>query len=218
MPRLPDVSGCSIVLVGSFNPSIFHPQWFAKQNLLSNEQAEAAVIKLVLPQVCHFETENFVLQVMDTRFVMTSQPEASPALLKDFALGTFYILEHTPVKLMGLNCMMHFNLRSLESWHKLGDTLAPKTGWTDLEGRPGLLTLTIKSEREQPKGAIYHAKVESSTRFKEGIYFEMNEQYPATSEDEPLKELMDILDKRWEEMQNHAAKVIDNLFRWAAIE
>jgi hypothetical protein len=218
MPRLPDVRGCSIVLIGSFNPSIFHPQWFAKQNLLSEEQAKSANLKFVLPEVSQFETENFVLQVIAERFVLTSQAEASPALLKDFALGTFYVLEHTPVKMMGLNCMMHFDLRTPEIWHKLGDTLAPKAGWTDLEGRPGLLSLTIKSEREEPKGAIYHAKVESSMRFKQGIYFEMNEHYPAISEEEPLKELMGILDKRWEEMQNHAAKVIDNLFRWASIE
>lgn len=57
--RIPEISAGSIVMVGSFNPSIFHPQWFARQGLLSPAEADAAELKVQVPQICQFETERF---------------------------------------------------------------------------------------------------------------------------------------------------------------
>ena len=34
-----EVNGTSVALTGSFNPTIFQPQWFARQNLLPAEES-----------------------------------------------------------------------------------------------------------------------------------------------------------------------------------
>jgi hypothetical protein len=213
--RTPEISGASIVLVGSFNPKIFQPEWFARQGLLRNAEAEAADIKIVAPQICHFETESFIVQVTQERFLAASKPNVNSAPLRDLVQGTFFILEHTPVTAMGLNYQMHFAMGSEETWHLIGDRLAPKEGWQDvLEGRPGLLSMTIRTNWSNPPGTLYHVRVEPSMQVKHGVFFEANEHYPGR-ESEQLKGLMEILAKRWEEGQVYASRVTDHILAWA---
>jgi hypothetical protein len=216
MPDLiPEISGSTVVLVGSFNPKIFQPEWFARQKLLSQAEADAAEIKIIVPQISHFETENFIIQVTDDRFLAATKPNANPAPLRDLVQGAFFILEHTPVTAMGLNYQMHFATGSEQNWHQIGDRLAPKEPWSEvLEGRPGMLSLTILTQKDKPKGSLFRVKVEPSVVVKLGVYFETNEHYPAP-ENEPLKSLMSILGDRWEEAQTYASRVVNHIFSWA---
>lgn len=217
MPDLvPEISGGTIVLVGSFNPAIFHPEWFARQKLLSPSEADAAEVKIMVPQFSHFETEKFVLQVTQERFLVSSKPEANPMPLRDLVQGTFGILEHTPVTAMGINFSMHFAMGSEERWHQVGDRLAPKEGWREiLGGRPGMLSLTIHTKKASPEGAEIRAKVEPSVKIHFGVYFETNEHYPAQRV-EPLVGLMRILTERWEEAQVYASRLANHVLTWTA--
>jgi hypothetical protein len=212
---IPEISAATIVLIGSFNPKIFQPEWFARQQLLPQAETDAADIKVIVQQVSHFETERFVVQVTENRFLASTKPSANPAPLRDLVQGTFFILEHTPVTAMGLNCAMHFKMESEKTWHQVGDKLAPKEVWKEvLEGRPGLLSMTILTQKDKPKGAEFRVKVEPSVLVPQGVYFETNEHFPA-SETEPLKSLMDILGERWEETQIYASRVVSHVLAWA---
>lgn len=214
MPE-PEISGTNIVLIGSFNPKIFQPEWFLRQNLLPTSEAEAADIKVVHPEICFFETERFVIQVTSQRFLAASKTSANAEPLRDLVSGTFFILEHTPASAMGLNTQMHFQLSSEADWHKLGDNLAPKDGWASiLSGRPGMLSLTVQSGADPANGSRTTVKIEPSVRLKFGAYFEINENYPAQS-DNGLKELMDILRGRWAEAQTYAGKIASHILKWA---
>ncbi len=212
---IPEISGGALVLLGSFNPKIFQPEWFARQQLLPQAEADAAEMKILIPQVSHFETERFVIQVTTERFAVTSKASANPAPLRDLVQGTFFILEHTPVTAMGLNYLMHFAMGSEEKWHEIGDRLAPKEPWNQiLEGRPGLLSMTILTQMNEPNGSQFRIKVEPSAQVPFGVYFETNEHYPAP-ENEPLRGLMGILGERWEDAQIYAARVVNHILSWA---
>ena len=222
--RIPEVSGSFIVLLGSFNPVIFQPEWFARQGLMPKEQAEASKIRIIVPEFSQFETEQIMMQVTQDRFVASSKPNANPAPLRDLVQGTFFLLEHTPVKAMGLNRQMHFPLGSEEAWHQVGDKLAPKDPWNDIhEGSAGLQSLWITTargsniggwrEKDHP-GARYTVRVEPSTQVKFGVYFETNEHYPAP-ENEPLVGLLKILSERWDESQSHASRIANYILDWA---
>lgn len=211
----PEISGTNIVLIGSFNPKIFQPEWFLRQNLLPKSEAEAADIKVVHPEICYFETERFVIQVTSQRFLAASKAGANAEPLRDLVSGSFFILEHTPASAMGLNSQMHFQMNSEADWHKLGDKLAPKDGWEGiLSGRPGMLSLAIQSGIDPTNGSRTTVKIEPSVRLKFGAYFEINENYPARSED-GLKELMGILRERWAEAQIYAGKIASHIVQWA---
>jgi len=214
--RHPEVSGATIVLLGSFNPKIFQPQWFVRQNLLPEAEAEAAEIKIIVPQVCHFDTERFSVQVLEDRFTATSKPNTNSAPLRDLVQGAFFVLEHTPITAMGLNFHQHLAVASDEEWHKIGDKLAPKEGWKEvMTGRPGMRALLIETLLDEPKGVRFSVKVEPSGVVKpRGVYFETNEHYQGPT-DEPLKTLMGVLGSRWEEAETYASTVINHILGWA---
>jgi hypothetical protein len=214
MPE-PEISSGSIVLVGSFNPAIFQPEWFLRQNLLSKGEVESAEIKIVHPQICQFETERFFVQVSHDRFTVISKTSTNSEPLRDLVMGTFFVLEHTPVNALGLNSQMHFQMESVTAWHRLGDKLAPKEAWAEiLPGRPGMLSLSIITDRETPAGSKVHVKVEPSVRLKHGVYFETNEHYIAN--EGGLKSLMEIVRERWGESQTYARQIAYHILDWAS--
>ena len=101
---------------------------------------------------------------------------------------------------------------------KVGDRLAPKDGWKGIiEGRPGLLSMTIQSPLSAVPGALLNVKIETSGQISLGIYFETNEHYPA-SETTKLKDLMELLGKRWEEANVYSTAVVNHILDWAKNE
>lgn len=224
---VPEISGYQIVLLGSFNPKIFQPEWFARHNLLSQEQVAAADLKIITPQIAQFETEQTIIQATAQKFTAGSKVNAHPLPLRDVVHGAFSLLEHTPVTAMGLNSLMHFPMASEEAWHRVGDRLAPKEPWDSvLEGRAGLQSLSITTARginlggwreDAYPGARYTARIEPSLQLKFGVYFETNEHYPAP-ETAPLKSLLRILAERWEDVPVYASGVADRILGWATTQ
>ncbi len=209
-----EVNGTSVVLTGSFNPTIFQPQWFARQNLLPAEECEKAEIKVIAPQMCEFQTERFIIQVISERFAVLSKPDANPALLRDLAAGTFFTLEHTPLKALGLNRDMHFALPSEEVWHQIGDTLVPKDVWKRvLKGRIGMRALLVQAEvpgfpDEKQESTRLWVRIEPSSLVKFGLYIQVNEHFEAPKA-EASGYLIERIRSRWEGAYNYAAEVAD---------
>src|SRR5436190_5727882 len=103
--RRPELAGSSIVLVGSFNPAIFHPVWFAQQGLMPEAETVGPAnerggpkIEIIHSQIAAFQTESFVVNVTTDRFSVTTKPTKPGIALRDLVTGTFSVLEHTPVK------------------------------------------------------------------------------------------------------------------------
>src|SRR3954463_8544753 len=104
------IEAAAIILLGSFNPQIFQPTWFSAQGLIRKEEGESAKLQLIHPEIAAFSLEWAQLQVTPQRFGLeaSTTQQYSPELLRDLTLGTFRLLSHTPVKMMGLNRLFHF--------------------------------------------------------------------------------------------------------------
>ena len=50
----PEYGNVGIVLLGSFNPPIFRPEWFAKTGIISDEAAATAEIEVIHKQISAF--------------------------------------------------------------------------------------------------------------------------------------------------------------------
>ena len=118
MPTFPcEIEGMSAVLVGSFNPAIFHPQWLARHGLVSEAEAEAANIEIVRPELSVFTVGLLRMVVEQVRLrVETTTAEASGPV-RDLIIGAMHLLEQTPVSQMGINRAMHFKMPTEETWH-----------------------------------------------------------------------------------------------------
>jgi hypothetical protein len=172
----PELEAASIVMLGSFNPAIFQPRWLAVQKLIRPEEGENAKITTVQAELADFSTEWFQLQVLQHRFQITSQDPRQYAPLRDLAGGIFAILPHTPITALGLNRSFHFKMPSVESWHGIGNLLAPKDPWSPIMEAPGLRSLNMEGRRKQADGGILHVKVEPSVRVEHGLFVDINEE------------------------------------------
>jgi hypothetical protein len=127
----PEISEVAIVILGSLNPRIFTPDWFARHGLFSAMEADRAVIDVVHAQITSFRTDWLTIQVQQDRF-QASTTTAPYVKLSDLVVRTFReFLPHTPLAQLGINRQVHFDVGSFETRDRIGELLAPKTAWGD---------------------------------------------------------------------------------------
>jgi len=139
----------SVVLLGSFNPAIFHPAWLFRHGLLGEGTLETAAVMVVSKGVTEFEIGPVRLFCTDDRMVISVKNMAHAEVLHDIVAGILKLLPHVPVKAAGFNHETAFKISSVEHWHKIGHTLAPKDPiWDRICRSPGMALLTIKAPVE----------------------------------------------------------------------
>lgn len=196
MAHTVEIFGSSIVVVGSFNPTIFSPEWLERNGLIGGEDAEVArgsQNMVVSRHVAAFSTEWFSLQVVENQFSLTSSGALSPAF-KDLSEGILTLVPHTPVTALGLNFMGHYKMSSEADYHKVGDTLVPKGIWTGLIGTltPGTADVTVKLQaakrgEEQTTPDEIKIQVQPSARVKYGVFLSLNDHRAAFAASDPKK-------------------------------
>ena len=100
----------SIVLLGNFNPAIFHPEWLAAKQLIRSSEAAAAALDVVHAELAQFRMGWLRLTVTRDRFVAETSDPSHQAPLRDLVVGIFELLEHTPTTRLGLNRTVHVDL------------------------------------------------------------------------------------------------------------
>lgn len=203
-----EIEAASIVLLGNLNPSIFQPAWLAAHDLIRKEESNAAKISIIAPQIAQFSLDWVNLEVTEERFSASTTDPAYHEPLRDLVLGIFTLLEHTPLKKMGINRHMHYKIPSVDRWHAFGDLLAPKNIWKELLRSPGMASLTIQDRPIEQEGlrTEVNIKVEPSRRVHPGIFISVNNHHEDSSED-ALKRLMSILRDRWLELQTYSLRI-----------
>lgn len=208
------VDGATVILVGSFNPAIFHPIWFARAGLIRDEEADKAENLVVTPEVASFTADWLKFEVSQERFAAHSTDAAHFEPLQDLVLGTFQLLAHTPFHMMGLNRHLHYQMESEDSWHSIGDKLAPKEVWRPLfETKPGMRSLAVQGKRFGGRGEFVLTTIQPSLRVKPyGVYIETNEHHQVEAGPGSGLALMSILQDDWTNAIAFGASVADHLF------
>ena len=195
-----EVAGANVVVLGSFNPKIFQPAWFAANGLISKLETEDEDTEIVHTDVsiCHIG-DWLRVEVTKDRFHASTEQEAYFGALIDFVLGTFTLLPHTPAGILGINTSMHYKIGSTEAWRGIGDELAPKKRWQKFMKTPGMTRVEMRDERT--KGPVGYLKVglEPSIRVHPGVYVNTNDHYETDDPQSAIgcSELMGILDNNW---------------------
>ena len=208
-PPKPEIEGVGIVLVGAFNPRIFQPAWFAAENLIREEEAQAAKIELIHRQVTIFSLDWLHLQVTDEQFVVTTTQSSFYEPLRDLVLGTFRLLRHTPIRMMGLNRDCHFRMPSEEAWHTFGHRLTPKEPWAGILKEPGMRSLTMEGLRPDNLKGYIRVRVEPSVRVHPGVFINVNDHYEVKDATtvRGCDEIIDILDHEWQSSLGRSAEI-----------
>jgi hypothetical protein len=224
----PEKAGVSIVVLGSLNPKIFTPDWFARNELISADEAEAARVDFIHPSVSQFQTDWFSLLVDEQRFQISTQ-KVPYINLHDLVLKAFgERLFHTPVSKLGINREVHVNLGSQKIRDRIGFELAPPSAWGTWEakirevkegGRQGGLTsitMRLMYPDDRPRGHI-EATVRPSNVVPEnrGISIFVNDHYEIENVERPngASEVMKLLEANFDKSIVRADDVIDQVLR-----
>jgi len=212
-----EVREVSIIVIGSFNPAIFQPLWFSRHGLISEQEADAATIQIVHPQAAIFSTDWFFLQVVNERFMVVSADPAKTLPLKDLAVGTFRILEHTPIKAFGLNRGMYFSTLSEEARQALDDYYAPKATWNEIMSNPGLRSLRITGKRDKCDADQIETRIDFSSGDHPGVSIHINQHYQidkgenGTSQPENMAKFLEMLNRSWEDFLSYSEQAASHI-------
>jgi hypothetical protein len=203
----PDRQSYAIVVLGDFNPSIFQPLWFSANDLLPEEETREAEISIIHKAIASFSVGKLQIQVDESRLGLTTVESSQGPILRDLAIGTLSILEHTPLKAIGLNRDMVFQYESEEAWHSVGHRLAPKADWECVLDQPGMMQLAVRGTRKDASADQINVRVQPSEN--KGILIAVNQHYQLETDERPdvrdrHKEALRVLRDDWHSFTNYA--------------
>lgn len=205
----------SIVVVGNMNPRIFHPIWFAKEELLPASEAENARIEVIHPDVAVFSTPWLNIQVTRQQFIANTSMQAYFEPLRDLVIGVFELLGHTPAVALGVNFEMHMPLRE-EKLAQLSNQMAPDTFWKERNIEPNIEELKIRIDK--PKGHISERyislTIQASKLLDTGLFLSFNNHFQlasGASDFHSARETADILKKEWDAVQKEVIEITQKI-------
>lgn len=214
--RIPAAEGLDAVLVGSFNPAIFHPEWFLRQGLIGDQDAKDAEVKLNSGEVTDIRLCGLRLQCVSDRFTLGTSNVSYTEKIQDFLIHIFTLLPHTPITACGINPWVHYTVETTEYWHKIGHTLAPKElVWNDILDRPGMQSLVIKAPRSGDFPGEINVTIEPSAKFRPGIFVAVNYHYPLPVDvvhAGASEALLKFLKSEWKNAGRMARHVAEQIF------
>ena len=215
--RIPEAEGLDVVLVGSFNPAIFHPEWFFRQGIVSEQDAKEAKVQDVSGEITIVQMCGILIQCVSDRFSLLTTNISHAERMQDLIRQTFSLLTHTPITACGINPHVHYSVGNVDYWHKIGHELAPKEPvWNELLEHPGMQSLTIKAPRSRGDypGEI-NATVEPSGKHPPGIFVKVNYHYGLPTEVVHVgaAELaLKFIEAEWKPACGMARKVAEQIF------
>jgi hypothetical protein len=214
--QIPEAEGLDVVLVGSFNPAIFHPEWFFRQGIVSEQDAKEAKIHDVSGEITVIQMCGIRLTCVGDQFSIATSNISHAERMQDIIRQTFNLLLHTPIIACGINPNVHYVVGNDAYWHKIGHTLAPKElVWNDLLEKPGMQSLTIKAARGGNFPGEINATVEPSAKHRPGIFAKVNYHYgiPSEAVHSGSAELaLKFIESEWKTACAMARKVAEEIF------
>ena len=219
----PELGACSIILVGHFNPLIFAPAWFARNGIVSEEDADSAAVSVIHPEIASFTLGKNQLQVEQTRF-SAETAEAPWVALCDFVIKTFgEFLIHTPINQMGINRSVHFSFGSEATRNRIGHLLAPLEPWgrwgkemmaSDSTARAGFSNITMLQPKAKAAGH-HQAQVQPSIKLRgnSGIFMNVNDHYNFKDLQSTIgcEEVMTCLSENFEASIKNSEDIVDQI-------
>lgn len=181
-------------LRGAFNPAIVHPAWLEKCNLIRAREAADAKVEVVNPAISIFSVGEFSFVVEQETFQIEGR-SPNPEQLRDLVVGTFRVLEHTPVKLLAITRHMHFQMEGTSEWHRVGHKLAPKEPWESLLDSPGTVAVRVAGRRPGSSNNVT-VGVEPSVKVANGVYIGVGESFEVPTRQE-LGLALDVVAAEW---------------------
>lgn len=223
----PEVSGIAIVIVGSFNPAIFHPSWLIANGVEDAQPEDAIKVDVVHREISRFSVGNTSYFIDGERLQIQTESAPWVQVLDKANMIVGELLPHTPVRAFGINRDIHFRLQSPEARMRLGRKLAPVEPWgrfgKEMDNQPstepaGLLSITLRSHEKFRKFSITkNVKLEPSALIQhtDGVYIQANFHYKKDDGDDgktiATELVCQMLQEQFQIRVNEAEEIFNNI-------
>ena len=212
----------SIVLVGSFNPPIFHPEWLIAKQIVERwdySDDNSIICTHDLAQISLPDSRT--LGVYLNKLILKSPLASNHIAMSDFVASVFSLLAETPLNKLGMNYTSTIRLADDESWESFGRELAPKAAWEDACGyitddisdeeqrKLGLWSLTMQLPRPDDLTGNIRPKIEVVNSAERTLILTTNNHVEL--EKLGTSEVMEILATHWPESLSIAKRITENL-------
>lgn len=218
----PELASTTIVLVGNFNPMIFHPEWFFRVGIWDAARRDAAKVEVLHPEIASLEMDWLRVRAEATRFAAECTEEPYVQLF-EFVLKVFgENLVHTPVTKLGINYHVHFRVADQAQLDAVGVALAPDAPWGEWGPRlrsgkgvkhGGLRSITMEQrDLDDRQAGHIQATVQPSVKIIPGVYVAMNDHFELDgTAHQGCEEIMKILQGAFEPSLTRAKRIVDQV-------
>jgi len=230
MRYTPEAQLVSIVVIGNFNPAIFSPAWLRLHDVISDDELAVASIKIAHPGISDFDIDTLNIQVTSERFsaIITSIPSVRVADLVEIVFGS--LLRHTPVRQVGINYQLHFNLDVAARRTALGRKLAPLSPWgawgealdqEDLRRTGGLRSLTMEEVVPDGRktGGYRRVTIEPSTLKSSlqqaGVFMSINDHHELHTDATTTEFLISVLRDEFDRSLEASRAIVSDMMSLA---
>ena len=134
----------SVVLLGGFNPMIFHPFWLLQKKLISEADVTEKKI-LVNDQISTYHVGDWLeMTVTPQRCEFKIKKAERVVMMRDLIVGTLNALSEMPIIAVGINRGAVFNLTDEKTFYDFGAKLAPLPMWEPSFQDPRLRNIAIE--------------------------------------------------------------------------
>ena len=210
----------SAVLVGSFNPAIFHPEWLVRHNLIPADDLEGAKVEIVHQDISKFFLDWLGVDVLRNKFIARTNDPSKFDPLRDLVISIFKILDHTPTQQLGMNLIIDYEISSSDNWHKIGDALAPKKIWSkSLPDRIGLKSLVVQSPRLDDLEGFIQVSIGPTEMEKYKVRINVNNHVELEPKEKDIKlNPSDIISDKWNKAMKLAEEIAERTIKEAISE
>ena len=215
MIRLGYVDGFySVVLLGGFNPMIFHPFWLLQKKLISEEDVTEKKI-LVNDQLSTYHVGDWLeMTVTPKRCEFKIKKAERVVMMRDLIVGTLNALSEMPIVAMGINRGVVYNLGDEKSYYDFGAKLAPLSMWKPSFHDPRLRTIAIEdvgSETFKDKRRMIQIKPAIVKDAPYCVDFNINNHYDFEQVGQNVVNALSVLTENLDRDFDTFQSIVDNL-------
>jgi hypothetical protein len=206
----------AVVCIGSFNPAIFHPQWFIRMDLINEVDAAASSVKVLSHEVTDVSFSGIELQSLPERLTFKTPNPARYEQLQDLLIKTLQTLPHMPMRACGINRALHYKVDTEDYWHKIGHSLVPKEPiWKTIFPDPLTRSVGIQQKRKGAFPGEINIDVVPSVKYIPGLFVQSNWHYgvPESKQAVSCEAVIEYLRSEWKEASSQASVVADAIFK-----
>jgi hypothetical protein len=203
--------------VGDLNPVIIQPYWLVNKGLIQETEGENAKVEVIHNELVKFELDWVSFEITRQRLIIKTSKQSYFEVVRDLGVSIFKILKDTPIKMLGINHQLHFELDEGQ-YLKIGKKLAPFENWKGILDNPRLIQLEMTDEpRTDQYSGNYRVRIAPSELIRPfGVSININDHYNKVLKPDDATEMVTTLIKAWEKSIEKGKATYNEL--WKKIE